>query len=196
MKPSKLNPALAVLATFLGHLRGAAEALGEAFGTVPSPLILFKWNSTIPRLARAVADMIDLEPGQFSWLSFTAERLRALEAELQHLTETRAFLEGFVGQLDEMIYARKGELARMTSEATTGLKNVLASPTTTEQTRQKLVYLSQAVQGLLEEHYGALRERRQKNALLIEKAKDGSAPADPAALSAPRRARRPRRTRR
>lgn len=192
-----------VLKTLMGHFGSALSTLKDTFGAPPVLDRKPTWRSHIPQLARAGADMIDLEPRLFTWLPFSAAALRNLEAEVLALTEAKSFLDGLTLFCADLLSARRDELYRKTSELTSGLVQGIESPLTPAETRRRLEEISEAVLALVEEQNSALRSARAAN-----KSRVAEASADverleqenallrgeaPVRLSAPRRARRNRR---
>lgn len=161
------SAALKVLAALLATLQGLSLDIKAAFVKV-----LFlkdgetaRWGAHVPKLARVVADMVDLDKDGtlFAWLSYKAAELRQLEGEVVLLGEIQSFLSTLTDEVDALLAAKKNELYLKTYEAVDGVKAADASPLTPVDMKDRLKKVTKAVMDIVNDRKNTITTVKRGN---------------------------------
>ena len=155
-----------VLLTILGQLDSVSETLRAAFRGVVRPVGKIQWKRYLAAVAQAGADLIDLEPGFFRWLSFSSADLRTLQRQIFQLGEIRSFLGELTDHVDGLLLSFKDDLVKRTDELTGGLDALLANPMLSPEDRDRLHKRARALLDVIAEQSAATQQKREDNRIL------------------------------
>lgn len=154
---------LQVLLAVLAHLDGVSDTLKGAFAGVVRPGGKVQWRRYLSAVAQAGADLIDLEPNFFRWLSFSSNDLRTIERQVFQLGEIRSFLAELSEHVDGLLLAFKEELVGKTDELLNGLNGLLANPMLSPEDRARLEKRARALFDIIAAENAASLQKREDN---------------------------------